>query len=209
MNPNQALWEKGDFTQIAATMRESGDALVASLGITPGLKVLDLGCGTGTLAVAAKCRAPSAEVRGLDGDAAVLRRARDKARRAGVDVRFDEGRSEQLPYEDGSFDVVLSTLFFHHLSRAAKQRTAGEIARVLVTGGMLHVCDWGPPSSPLMRVAFTAIRVLDGFAPTRDNATGALSGIFAAAGLDTDGERGQLRTMLGSLAFYAARRRGD
>ena len=52
-NPNQALWEKGDFTRIAATMRESGDALVASLGITPGMKVLDLGCGDGTTALPA------------------------------------------------------------------------------------------------------------------------------------------------------------
>ncbi len=178
--------------------------LLDQAALQPGQRVLDLACGTGTLAVAAKDRAPEADVRGLDGDPAVLSRARDKARAAGVEVHFDEGHSEQLPYGDGSFDVVLSTLFFHHLRREAKERTAREIARVLAAGGALHVADWGPPGDPVMRVAFTAIRVLDGFEPTRDNAAGTLPSIFRGAGLAPSGERDRLRTVFGSLVFYSA-----
>ena len=171
-----------------------------------GHRVLDLACGTGTLAVAAKSRVPGAEVHGLDGDPAILRRARAKADAAGVEVEFRQGRSEDLPYADGSFDVVLSTLFFHHLNRQAKERSAREIARVLAPGGSLHVADWGPPSDPLMRILFTGIRILDGFEPTRDNASGALPAVFRSAGLGSGGESARLRTMFGSLAFYTSSR---
>ena len=73
-------------------------------------------------------------------------------------------------------------------------------------GGSLHVADWGPPSDPLMRLLFTGIRILDGFEPTRDNAAGALPAIFGSAGLESGGEPARLRTMFGSLAFYASRR---
>lgn len=180
--------------------------LLDQASLRPGERVLDLACGTGTLAVSAKSRAPGADVHGLDGDPAILRRARAKADAAGVEVRFGEGRSEDLPYADGSFDLVLSTLFFHHLSRDAKERSAREIARILVPGGSLHVADWGPPGDPLMRLLFTGVRALDGFEPTRDNAMGALPAIFRSAGLEPRGASPSLRTLFGSLAFYASRR---
>lgn len=87
---------------------------------------------------------------GLDADAEMLHRARRTAAEAGVEVGFQQGFSDDLPYEDGSFDAVVSTLFFHHLILEAKRRTIVEITRVLKPGGELHVADWGRPADPLM-----------------------------------------------------------
>ncbi|MBS1893497.1 MAG: class I SAM-dependent methyltransferase [Actinobacteria bacterium] len=167
-------------------------------------RVLDLGCGTGTLAIAASQAQPGAEVTGLDGDPEVLARARRKASSAGAHVDFDEGLSTELPYDDGRFDVVLSTLFFHHLEPAAKRVTAAEIARVLRPGGRLLVADWGPPQDALMRIAFLAVRSLDGFELTRENAEGALPSIFADAGLQRAEQVDRLRTATGTMAFFVA-----
>jgi SAM-dependent methyltransferase len=169
--------------------------------------VLDLGCGTGTLALLVKERQPAADVVGLDADPEMLEQARSKAEQTGAELRLDEGLSTELPYPDASFDLVLSTLFFHHLDREAKRRTAGEIARVLGPGGELHVADWGPPSDPVMAVAFLGVRLLDGFETTRENAAGALPAIFEQAGLDDAAQTDRLRTVFGTLALYRAKRR--
>jgi len=171
----------------------------------PRQRILDLGCGTGTLAIATKQARPDAEVVGLDGDPAILSRARQKAAAAGVEIEFREGLADELPFEEDSFDLVLSTLFFHHLGSAAKRRTADEIARVLEPGGALYVADWGPPQDRLMALASLGIRLLDGFEPTRENFAGALPVIFAGVGLEpADGPLERLRTAFGSLAFYSA-----
>ena len=94
--------------------------------ISNGERVLDVACGTGTLALEVLQRAPGARVTGVDGDPEILARARAKAERAGAEVSFDEGLSTSLPYEDQSFDVVRSTLFFHHMADDAKRATAEE-----------------------------------------------------------------------------------
>ena len=171
-----------------------------------GMEVLDLGCGTGTLAVAAKQRAPGIAIRGLDGDPKVLSRAREKAARAGVAVEFDEGLSYELPYTDQRFDRVLSTLFFHHLSRADKQRTISEIRRVLKPGGELHVADLGPPASPPMRLLSWPVRLLDGRESTADNFAGNLPNLFAERGLSKVAVRDRLSTAVGTLVLYSAAR---
>src|SRR6266550_7350338 len=108
MNPNKALWEKGDFTRIADTMRESGEALVQRLGITKELKVLDLGCGDGTTAVpAAKL---GADVLGVDIATNLVEAGNKRAREMGLtNCRFQEGDATNLhELEDKSFDLVVS-----------------------------------------------------------------------------------------------------
>lgn len=149
---------------------------------------------------------PSAEVVGLDADPAVLDRARRKADAAGLSIALDQGLSNELPYPDASFDLVLSSLFFHHLTSDDKRSTGEEIARVLKPGGRLHVADWGRPSDPLMRLLSLLVRALDGFEPTRDNLSGALPAIFEGAGLAGAQQTGRLRTAFGTLAFYRAER---
>lgn len=182
------------------------ELLVEQAAPAAGQRVLDLGCGTGTLAIKVKRRAPGADVVGLDADPSMLAQARRKAEEAGVELELTEGFSTELPYEDASFDRVLSTLFFHHLDPEPKRRTAREIARVLRPGGELHVADWGKPSDPAMAIAFLGIRLLDGFENTADNVHGELPRIFEEAGLERAEQTDRLRTVLGTLSLYRAER---
>lgn len=119
--------------------------LIHQANIQSGQRVLDLGCGTGTLTILIKQSVPEAEVVGLDGDPKVLEIARSKAAKAGVNLTLDYGMAYQLPCPDGSFDRVLSSLVFHHLVREDKQRTMGEVYRVLRPGGEFHLVDFGKP----------------------------------------------------------------
>jgi ubiquinone/menaquinone biosynthesis C-methylase UbiE len=186
--------------------RRFKELLVDQAAPAAGQRILDLGCGTGTLAVQVKRREPGAEVVGLDADPEMLSQARAKAERAGVELTLTEGFSNELPFEDGGFDRVLSTLFFHHLDPEPKRETAREIARILRKGGELHVADWGKPSDPAMAVAILGIRLFDGFENTADNVHGELPRIFEEAGLEGAEQTNRLRTPLGTLALYRARR---
>jgi ubiquinone/menaquinone biosynthesis C-methylase UbiE len=182
--------------------------LLDEAGIQAGERVLDVGCGTGTLAIDAKRRQPGADVAGLDADPAMLERARRKASERGAEVELVEGFSDDLPFAERSFDVVLSSLFFHHLERPAKEATAREVVRILRPGGRLHVADWGAPDGLVMRALSTSIRLLDGDAPTRDNLSGALPGILEDAGLARVRERASFRTAYGRLTLLSAERPG-
>ena len=114
--------------------------------IATGEAVLDVGCGTGTLAIAAARRVgATGAVTGVDPSAELLARARKKARRAHVAVTLETAGGESLPFPDGSFDVVLSSLVFHHLSHAALRSSALEMRRVLKPGGRLLIVDIGGP----------------------------------------------------------------
>jgi SAM-dependent methyltransferase len=103
--------------------------LIDQAGIRAGHRVLDIGCGTGTLAILVKRRHPEAEVVGLDPDPKALARARRKAEAAGTGIRFDEGFANKLPYPDASLDRVFSSLMFHHLEREAKLAMLRELRR--------------------------------------------------------------------------------
>ncbi|MBI3439911.1 MAG: class I SAM-dependent methyltransferase [Proteobacteria bacterium] len=109
--------------------------------LKPGERVLDVGCGTGTLAIAASKRV-GAEVHGLDASVEMLARAESKARRDRAKVAFTEGAAQTLPYADGQFDVVLATLMLHHLPRKDRELCAREMRRVLAPGGRLLVVDF-------------------------------------------------------------------
>ncbi len=185
---------------VARTTRERAfkARLLEQVGPGPGRRILDLACGTGTFAAALAGR--GATVIGVEGDPEMLKRARAKA----PAVQFDEALAQELPYEDGSFDAVTTSLFLHHLTRDMKVAALREVARVLKPGGELHVADWGPPKDPLMAAAFLSIRLLDGMESTRDNAKGALPELFEQAGLTEVADRGGMRTAFGRLAFYSA-----
>jgi ubiquinone/menaquinone biosynthesis C-methylase UbiE len=111
-----------------------------------GESVLDVGCGTGTLAIAARKRVGSAaSVSGIDASPGMIARAQRKARRANADVAFETAVVEALPFGDARFDVVLSTLMLHHLPRQARAACAREIHRVLKPGGRVLAVDFGGP----------------------------------------------------------------
>ena len=180
--------------------------LIERMEFAPGERVLDVGAGTATLALMMKERWPGIEITGLDADPEILAIGRRKAAAAGVDVELVEGFSNALPFEDASFDAVVSTLFFHHLTGAVKRETMPEIARVLKPGGRLYVGDWGKPAGPVQDLLFVQARLFDGFEVTRDNRAGRLPELFEAAGLGPVSLDGQLRTGFGTLAYYSARR---
>lgn len=196
---------------VALTCRERSfrKQLLALSDLHPGDRVLDLACGTGTFAVMLKRHQPQAHVFGLDADPEVLKAARAKAAGAGVEICLDEGMSFGMPYADGSFDAVFSSLFFHHLQTAQKLLTLTEVRRVLKPGGTLRVCDWGPAGSPYTRLAFTAVRMLDGFDVTRDSVEGRLPDLMVQTGFVEVHPVGEMATVLGTLQFLAGRKRQE
>ena len=148
MNPNKALWEKGDFTRIAESMRESGEALVATLGITPGLDVLDLGCGAGTTALpAAKL---GANVLGVDIASNLVEAGNARAQSLGLtNCRFQEGDASDLSnIADDSFDLVIT--IFGAMFAPKPFDVAKEMVRVTRPGGRIGMGNWIPGDPTLV-----------------------------------------------------------
>jgi ubiquinone/menaquinone biosynthesis C-methylase UbiE len=191
---------------VAVTSRERGfkRRLLEHARVKAGESVLDLACGTGTLAIDIKTQAPKAKVSGIDADRAILKRARAKAKDAGVKVEFQRGLSTELPYDARSFDLVVSTLFFHHLTDEAKADTAEEIRRVLRLGGRLLIADWGRPQDPLMRTMFLGVQMLDGFRTTQSSVAGRLPEVLREAGLKRVSVDDRMRTPFGTIEIVSA-----
>jgi len=178
--------------------------LLEQTNILPGHKVLDLGCGTATLTLKIKNACPEANVFGLDGDPNVLKIANAKAVKANIAIQLNQGMSFNLPYTDNKFDTVVSSLFFHHLTRENKLRTMAEIKRVLKPTGELHLVDWGKPKNFLMRAAFYLVQMLDGFETTADNVAGLLPELLRASTFKNVRVTNQLMTIVGTLSYYRA-----
>ena len=148
MNPNKALWEKGDFTRIASTMRESGEAVVHSLGITKGLKVLDVGGGDGTTAIpAAKA---GADVRVVDISSPLVAAGNRRAKDAGLNnIRFQEGDACDLAdLPDNAFDLVVS--IFGAMFAPRPMDVARSLVRVTKPGGRIVMGNWIPGDPTLV-----------------------------------------------------------
>lgn len=147
-NPNKALWEKGDFTRIAATMRESGEAVAKSLGITKGLKVLDLGCGDGTTALPQAQL--GADVLGVDIAANLVAAGNQRARNAQLpNLRFQEGDATSLrELPDRAFDLVVS--IFGAMFAPKPFDVAREMVRVTKPGGRIVMGNWIPNDPTLV-----------------------------------------------------------
>ena len=148
MNPNKALWEKGDFTRIAASMRESGEAVIAGLDVKPGMKVLDLGCGDGTTAL------PSArlgaDVLGVDIAANLVAAGNRRAEESGLaNLRFQEGDASNLSgLADNSFDLVVT--IFGAMFAPKPYDVAKEMVRVTKSGGRIVMGNWIPNDPTLV-----------------------------------------------------------
>jgi len=195
-------------TAVRLTTREKvfKKALVEQAKIKAGHRVLDLACGTGTLAILIKNAQPQAAVVGIDGDAKILETAKTKAKESGVEIGFDEGMSFDLPYEDESFDRVVSSLFFHHLTRENKLKTLREVKRVLKPQGGFHIADWGLPANLLMKGSSYLIQLLDGSETTADSFNGLLPKLMTDEGLEEVKETDSFNSLFGTIRLLKSRK---
>lgn len=179
------------------------DFLIDSFATKRPQALLDIGTGTGTLALMISKRFPVASIEGLDGDRHILSIASIKIKQAGaINIHLVEGLSFKLPYPDGSFDVVTSSLMLHHLSDNDKHRTMKEVYRVLKPTGVFAIADWGKPSNRLVRFLFYGVQLLDGFKTTRGNVKGLLPSYLSSNGFVNVSEEKRFATVLGSISIY-------
>ncbi len=195
---------------IAVTMREERwrPALCERVlrDVPEGGHVVDVGAGTGTLAILLARARPDATVTAVDGDEEILGIAREKA---GADrVTWHSGLADALPLQTDAADAVVTSLVMHHLDLATKRRALEEMARVLRPGGRLHIADWGRPATPLLRASFFVLQVLDGFDGTRDHAVGRIPELVREAGFRDVAVLRRLPTVWGTLELLEARNPG-
>jgi ubiquinone/menaquinone biosynthesis C-methylase UbiE len=182
-------------------MEAARRTLLEQAALQPRQSVLDVGCGTGTLAVLIKQLHPTVEVIGVDPDPRALARAQRKAQRAGVAVRFDQGYGDALGYPNGRFDRVFSSMMFHHLSQDEQPRMLREIRRVLRPDGRLEFLDFAgdDPAThgPLSRLFHSHDRLAG-------NSAERIIGLLAAAGFAVAKMTRTQRRFFGRLAFFEA-----
>ena len=177
--------------------------LLEQAALDPHHRVLDVGCGTGSLALLLKHVHPTVEIIGVDPDPRALARAERKAARAGVSIRFDRGFADALPYGDGTFDRVLSSMMLHHVDAGQKARALQEMRRVLKPGGRLELLDFVGSDSGGHGVVG---RLIHSHERLSDNSETRVLELLSTAGFSDPKMRRQKSMLFGRVAFYQARR---
>jgi ubiquinone/menaquinone biosynthesis C-methylase UbiE len=178
-------------------------ALLDQAALRPGQRVLDVGCGTGTLAILVKRLHPDVEVVGVDPDPKALVRAKRKAAGVGVGagIQFDQGFGDDLSYPEASFDRVFSSFMFHHLPADEKGKTLHAVRRVLKPGGELHLLDFEGPEDHAHGIL---AHLFHSHAQLKDNSESEVVGLMRQAGF-ADAKKTDRRMMLfGGVAYYRA-----
>ncbi|MGH9200740.1 MAG: class I SAM-dependent methyltransferase [Vicinamibacterales bacterium] len=185
--------------------RQFKEQLLTQASVSPSMRVLDVGCGTGTLLLQAAARGVKRPI-GLDGDVEILRLARGKVQHNIAAAGLVAGLSTAMPFPAQQFDRAFSTLMLHHLDDSEKLATLSEIRRVLPAEGELHIADWGRPHTRLMRLAARLVSAFDGRDVTRANLEGRIPDLCRQAGFSEVQLRAERATPFGTLAFYRARK---
>lgn len=180
------------------------NALIEQARIKSEDHILDFGCGTLTLSLMMKQQYPEAFITGIDVDEKVLVIADKKRADSGFEIRLDKYDGGFLPYLDETFDKVVSSLVFHHLSSNQKKLAIKEIYKVLKPNGEIHIADWGKPSNLLMEVLFFFLRLLDGFENTSVNRKGELPDYLKDYGFKYAAEGKKYDTLFGTLRLLKA-----
>ena len=177
--------------------------LIEQAKIEGRLRVLDIGCGTGSMAVAIKRMHPDAEIVGIDPDPSALSVADRKAKRARLPVEFDRGFADHMPYADASFDRVFSSFMFHHLAADEKSATLAEIRRVLKSGGSLHLLDFVREHSVHAGTAGHG-RLIHRHGAVAARIVGRMTALMDEAGLVNAKEVSRGKNFFGPIAYYRA-----
>jgi len=176
--------------------------LLDQAGLRPGQRILEIGCGTGNLLLAAKQAQPDATAVGVDPDLTALARASRKARRRGLAVQLDRGYADDLPYADDSVDVVLSSFMLHHVPGDLRETAMREVRRVLRPGGALHLVDIGGAAAP---AAGWFARRTHRHELIPENFGGGIPDLLHRAGFTDVTETGSdVRRHVGRFSFYRA-----
>jgi ubiquinone/menaquinone biosynthesis C-methylase UbiE len=174
--------------------------LVEQAELTRGQRVLEVGCGTGSVLITMGRQHPAVELVGLDPDPKALARAERKAHAAGVRVRLDRGFSDAMPYEDASFDRVLSSFMYHHVPPDEKPAMFREIHRVLKPDGRLELVDFAGPE----RTRGFFARMLHAHHVMSDNAEARVIELMTGARLSNAKRLGDDAFLLGTVSYYQA-----
>lgn len=176
--------------------------LVAQVAETHPATVVEIGCGTGAVTRRLARALPDARITATDVDPGLLARAMERSDSPAM--RWLLATPTALPVDDDGTDAVVCSLVLHQLDPDAKAAVLAEARRVLKPGGQLHVADWGMPRDPVEGLAFTGLRLLDGWGRTRQHATGALPALLRGAGFDGVITHHRFRTAWGSLELLSA-----
>ncbi len=192
------------FIRLTLREREFKSRIIEQAHIEPGMRVLDLGCGTGTLCIMTKQACASATVVGLDADPEIIAIARQKADQAQVAVEWYVGTADDPPFAEESFDRIFSTLAFHHLTAIEKKSALVKACEMLRSRGELYIADFGPPQNLLMRIASAPAHVFDRKHRLAPNLRGQIPAMMKGAGFYAAEEVDKRMTIFGSLWFYRA-----
>lgn len=183
--------------------RRRKSRFVSALGLRTNERLLDVGCGTARLAAALATDPACPRLVGIDRDLRSVLEASRTLRRLALAASLVVGDAASLPFAAGSFDRVASTLVFHHLSTPRKRRALGEARRVLRAAGAFLLLDFGRAANPLRRIAFSSVRLFDGWRATAANAAGKLPLMMAEAGFALVKEEYADDTLFGTLRCYS------
>jgi cyclopropane fatty-acyl-phospholipid synthase-like methyltransferase len=178
--------------------------LLEQARLMPGMRILDIGCGTGTLLVRAAEVQHASMLCGVDVDPSILQLALRKSAANQINVHLVGAHGGLLPFRSESFDRVFSTLMLHHLTHDEKGAALSEARRVLRPRGELHIADWGPPHSVAMRIASLSLRSFEHPDRTADNLSGLVPQLCRKAGFADVRTTTRFQTMFGTLELIAA-----
>jgi ubiquinone/menaquinone biosynthesis C-methylase UbiE len=170
-------------------------------------KILDLGCGTATLTILIKNKFPMAEVVGIDIDPEILKIARDKVNKSGLNLLLELCSSTELKFPNESFDRILSSMAIHHLNRDQKVKTFKEVFRVLRPEGEFHIMDFNKPHNLLMYILSLVLAQFNKFGePTNDNISGKLPELLTQAGFSRVDIIKNFSTIFGTISVMKAKK---
>lgn len=199
------------YDQVIAIMtreRRWRARLLAALAPAGGETIVDLGAGTGSMALLIKAAAPDCRMIGVDPDPDVLAIARAKIEAAAEQVELLQATGEAAVLDDGVADKVISSLVLHQCSQPAKEGLLANALRLLKPGGRLLIADYGLQRTPLMSMLFRQVRALDGYENTRANKDGEIPKLMTEAGFQAVAELSVTSTPTGSISLYAGTKAG-